>query len=220
MDLAGFRAQIAELVGSAWDADNWPDATFDAGLRQALWEYEAMASVVEFSVTVATSGAEQIITRVVTSPDLVPVETQVHPGRPLALAWPWYEGASWRDLARNWRQVREETTGVVVTLEGITPQAGDVIRVRARARQTIEDLDAETATTAPAADERLLVLGAAGHAGATRARQHQETYTTTPLAMRDVRAWSEDRLREFRAGLLTLALEAPWVPWRDHEGAK
>ena len=214
MDLAGFRAQVAELVGAAWDADNWPNATLDAGLRQALREYEALAPVVEFGVTVTTSGEEQIITRVVTSPEPEPEETAVHPGRPLALAWPWYEGASWRDLARNWRQVREDAGGVVITLEGIIPQAGDVIRARARARQTIEDLDEETVTTVPAADERLLVLGAAGHAGAVRARQHQETYTTSPLAMRDVRSWSEDRLREFRTGLLMLVQEAPWVAWR------
>ena len=214
MDLEEFRVRMRGLIGAAWDLSNWPDETLDSGLRQALREYEAMAPAVEFGVTVATGGEEQIITRVVTTAPPDPVETQVHPGRPLALAWPWYSGASWRGLARNWRQVREDAAGVVVVLEGIIPQAGDVIRARTRARQTIEDLDAATVTTLPAADEMLVVLGAAGYAGSVRVRQHQETYTSTPLAMNDVRAWSDDRLDEFRDGLRLLDQAPPWVGWQ------
>lgn len=65
---------------------------------------------------------------------------------------------------------------------------------------TLNGLDGAPATTLPAKAESLIVLGAAGYAGAARAADRSEAFELVG-EFKDTKQWGEERLAEFR-GLL------------------
>ena len=140
--LADFRVDLRAIL--AGDSTVWTDAIVDEALRAGLDVYGALAPVLESSFAVATGGYSQDISSVTDLQTL------------LAVAWPWEDGAGFADYMIGWRWSAEGTI-----ILGYEAQAGDVLRLRYRRRQRIDDLDGAAATTIWASEERLFLLYAA-----------------------------------------------------------
>ena len=72
-----------------------------------------------------------------------------------------------------------------------TPGVGQVIRLRFRKRYTVSGLGGAGVTTFPAGAERLLLLGAAGHAYRLRYRQLSRRPSSAPSEVQACRELAE-----------------------------
>lgn len=160
--LTDYHADLDGLLATAVDAATWTTALKDAALRLALREYDARL-VYETSLPVITPGPEQDLSGIA-GLDAV-----------LALAYPWLEGADFASRTVCWRYAGDQT----VLLEGVSPQVGQVIRVRHTVVHTIEALDGATATTVPERHRPLIGLAAAAWCCDLRVRQVSENPAIT-----------------------------------------
>jgi len=160
--LTDYHADLDGLLATAVDAAAWTPALKDAALRLALREYDARL-VYETSLPVITPGPEQDLSGIAGLDEV------------LALAYPWPEGADFASRTVCWRYVRDQT----VLLEGVSPQAGQVIRVRHTVAHTIEALDGANATTVPERHRSLVGLTAAAWCCDLRVRQVSENPAIT-----------------------------------------
>jgi len=156
-DLAAYRTTVDALLATAVDASTWTDAIKDQALRQALAEYDDHF-VYETSVTITSGGANQDLSSMDALKDI------------LAVAYPWSDEADFAACQQRWRYAADQT----IYVETVTPQAGQVMRVRYTKRHAIEDLDAATATSVPDGHQLLLATLAAAFACTLRCRQLSE----------------------------------------------
>jgi hypothetical protein len=156
MNLAGYRAAMGALLGSAVDASTWTTAILDEGLRNGLVQIDPWI-VYEDEFAVVTAGRSQNVT--ITRLNTI-----------LTIAWPWQEGVEWAQYKTRWRWVAPNTRYFTHDI----PQAGDKIRVRFTLRHAVENLDGATATSVPDRWERPLVYMGCAEALRIRARQLSE----------------------------------------------
>lgn len=172
--LADYRADLDGLLATAVDAATWTTALKDAALRLALQEYDARL-VYESSMTVTTAGAQQDLAGITGLDEA------------LALAYPWGDGADFASRTVCWRYVADQT----ILLEEVSPQAGQVIRVRHTCLHTLEGLDGATATTVSERHRRLVGLAAAAWCCELRRRQVSENPAITEEAAQVLAALAE-----------------------------
>ena len=152
--IAELRADMVAALGGGVDSTTWSVALLDEAARAALHRYALEGSIHEASV-IAQEGPEQDLSAVA---DLLRVE---------AVAWPWVEGCRFDAQARGWRM----TGPMTISLVDAHPTAGDVLRLRYRAAQSVEGLDGALVTTVPGAHRR--TLAAVGKSVALRIRLRQ-----------------------------------------------
>jgi hypothetical protein len=155
--LTDYRADLDGWLATAVDAATWTSTLKDAALRLALREYDARL-VYETSFTVATAGAQQNVSAIAGLDEV------------LALAYPWQEGADFAARTVCWRYAGDQT----VLVKEVTPQLGQVIRVRHTRGHAIESLDGAPATTVPERHRGLIGLAAAAWCCELRRRQMSE----------------------------------------------
>lgn len=160
--LTDYHADLDGLLAAAVDAATWTAALKDAALRLALREYDARL-VYETSMPVITPGPDQDLSGIAGLDEV------------LALAYPWQEGADFASHTVCWRYAGDQT----VLLEGVSPQVGQVIRVRHTVAHTIEALDAAPTTTVPERHRALVGLMAAAWCCDLRVRQVSENPAIT-----------------------------------------
>jgi hypothetical protein len=205
MDITGYHGAVRMALGAVGEVGVWADDLLDAGLRAALIEYQTAAPPVETAFITEMGGYEQSIGKLVER-GLV---------RLAALAWPWTDAdCQFEALARRWVM----TDAGSVRFLDVIPAAGDEIRARYWRAQTIEGLDAATATTVPAADEYAIAQGAAGWAAHLRFRQLSEADTAPAAALPGLWQWQAAALDGFRRWLDGLAASAqmgrgPGICW-------
>ncbi len=156
-DLAAYRIAVDALLATAVDASTWTDAIKDQALRQALAEYDDYF-VYETSVTVTSDGANQDLSSISALKDI------------LSVAYPWSDEADFAACQQRWRYAADQT----IYVETVTPQAGQVMRVRYTKQHVIEGLDAAAATSVPDSHQVLLATLAAAFACTLRCRQLSE----------------------------------------------
>ena len=86
-------------------------------------------------------------------------------------------------------------------IDGDEPANGDVVRVFYFKPQTIDDLDSATATTVPAEDERVIVLGAGGYAALQKSRGSIGAAGVSTDTPQHWLAWALNRLDHFHLAL-------------------
>ena len=198
LELAGYRTAIGALLASASDAAVWTTAICDAGLTEALREFNDGAPAEEVSFTVTVAGHSQDLSGISGLRRLV------------ALAWPWDSDYGEFEPLVSWRL----TAPSVVWIVGDQPAVGDLIRVRYQKGYQVKDLASAGSSTVPIVAEQVLVRGAAGWCALLRARQDVEGSSLPPYSTRNLVEWGGARLVEFREGLASLGGAAtPWVQW-------
>jgi hypothetical protein len=101
----------------------------------------------------------------------------------------------------EWRQW--ELWGTTLTiLDGDEPESGDVVRLFYHAAQEIEDLNGASATTVPAADEEIVVLGAGAYAGLQMARSAVGEAGVSTETPEHWLKWAMGRMEEFNGWLM------------------
>lgn len=200
MDLTAYRtailATLADPLGSRYDT-----AALDAALRQALREYsEAYPDIFTFSQTVTVVGQEQSLTSAGTGiMDILqvnyPYTNQLNP--------PLFESFYFYRLAGA-PYMRFTSPAV--------PQVGQVIRVRATRLHTVNNLDSATATTVAPTHEHRLAAGAAGLAALTRVSLMVESYGTRTGDSKNLQAWAQNTIADFRKFLTSLHNHSPIDP--------
>lgn len=176
--LIDYRADLDALLASSVDAATWTTTLKDAALRLALHDYDARL-VYETSMTVTSAGAQQ---------DLAGIDGL---DEVLALAYPWQEGADFACRTVCWRYVSDQT----VLLEEVSPQVGQVIRVRHTCAHAIEALDGANETTVPDRHRQLVGLAAAAWCCELRRRQVSEN----PAIAEDAAQLLAELAEQFRA---------------------
>lgn len=182
--LIDYRADLDGRLATAVDAATWTAALKDAALRLALREYDARL-VYESSLTVAAAGAQQDISAIAGLDEV------------LALAYPWQEGADFAAHTICWRYVDDQT----LLVEEVSPQVGQVIRVRHTRGHTIESLDGAVATTVPERHRPLIGLAAAAWCCELRRRQVSENPAITEDAAQVLAELAEHFRELFQQGL-------------------
>ncbi len=189
--LAAYRTAIAALLADATNAI-FSTNDIDQALRWALAEYSLRRPLIrtyQFSVDNTTAVhilPADFITRHITRVELYNADPD------LITELPHY--AFIRD-----EQWMIETRSAV--------EAGEVLQISYSAPHTIDNLDSESGTTVPDADETLLELGAAGHAALMRALDRIETINMNPDVVKAYRETAADYLARF-AGLLNITPNA------------
>lgn len=196
-DQASYRTLIDEILGTAVDTSTWTTTIKDDGLRHALKEFDRL-TVYETSFTVVTTGEEQDLSGI-TSVDNI-----------LAAAYPWTDGASFKDRQQYFRITDDQT----LYFEDYEPIADQVIRVRYTIQHAIKDLDSAAATTVPTRHERTIGLLAAAQCCVVRYRQISENPAIPRdalLALRVTASQLSDEARE----LITTLRPSTSPRWSD-----
>ena len=191
-DLADLRDRVEQILADTGNAI-WATDDIDEGLRRALGEYTKARPLESIStVAIAADGREIDVSSL----------TGI-----LGVSQIWCDyTATDPEFPANTRQFDywPDSETVYVT-DAYEPQDGDVMRVFYYVVQTLEDLDAATATTFPDDDESLIAQGAAGHAATSRAVDLAEQVSLDRLTAQQIRAWGMAQLQQFRAGLRVVA---------------
>ena len=178
-DLNSLKTNLLSLVGASLNVDGWEDGVLAEALAQGLADANVWLPPVEGSFTVATAGADQDINT------LLPLQV-------LAVAYPWTAASTWREAAVPWR-----LTGPGVVTLNTAAAVGQVLRVRYRKGCTVNGLGGASATTLPAAAERLLLLAAASHAYLIRYRQLSRRPSTAPSDLQSCKELADTYRRQF-----------------------
>lgn len=179
--------RLADTGNAIWDT-NW----IDEGLRQTLDEYSWVIP-------------QRLITTLTLSSDTREIDVSSISGLlEIDRVWTPYTSTDPEDPP-NWRKFQHWRDASILYLPSNDclgqPSNGDVVRIFYTKRQVVEDLDSATATTIPAAEESLLVTGAAGHAAISRALDVQEQVTLGKAVAKEIEAWGKARLDEFAKDL-------------------
>ena len=192
MLLADYRSLMRVELRDAGSAV-WTDSQLDQAVREALDAYSrVMPRSLIGTITVGAAARELSLTSL---GGLLEV-TEV---------WLPYTVAQPEDPP-NRRVFRRLTASTLSIEDGEAPGVGEVARVFYTGLQTINGLDSATDTTVLASHERGLAAGAAALAALARARQLAETENISPSARRWSQDWANQRLREWRAWLASVAL--------------
>ncbi len=167
--LADFETRVLDLLTNTTHAP-WSEKQIDEGLRQALAEYTRASLVVG-----AVVSANEKIGTVTPTLNWREVSLAALTGLlDVARVWFPYYGADpnyyaelprWVDFELWWNA---SASILFLDIEGV-PDGVQVARVFYRVAHTIDDLDGAAATSFSAADDALLVSGAAGFCCAMRA---------------------------------------------------
>lgn len=174
--LTNARADLAEALAAAVDAETWSEALKDEAIRQALRSYNLQGPAYEADVSVTVAGHEQSLAGIA---DLLTIE---------CVAWPWRDGLMIEDSAVHWRRIGDDT----IRIDRHAPQVGDTIRVRYRRLHTINGLDGATLTTVSDKHRTLLATGAASFAVTLRLRQISENPAVPDAAAEELRRLRDD----------------------------
>lgn len=183
MNLAAMRDNVEMDLDDAGNAI-WSTDEIDRAITRALVEYSKVNPL-----------------RAVTTID-VPSETWEFDLSGLlrvAMVW-WPYTAAEPEYPPNWVKFRVWADTLYLQTED-EPQLGDVIRLYYLKQQTIEGLEGATATTVPADDEEMIILGATAYAALEKARMAIGTVSVSQETPDHWREWGKERLLEFKAGL-------------------
>lgn len=188
--LATYQTYVESAIGDEVDTSTWSDEMKEEALRRALLDYDPVIAY-ETDFTVTTTGYSQDLSGITSLREI------------LAVAYPWYEGASFAEQSLPWRYVTDQT--ITFSTAYIQPAAGETIRVRYRKTHTIEDLDSAAATNVPDRHDFIIAIGAAGHLCNLRIRQISENpaIPLTPEANTILERSRDDYMNQFYAGLAT-----------------
>ncbi len=196
--LAELRARALQILSDTGSAIYTADLV-DECLRHALADYSAvLPQELETVVTLVGDGREVDLSALT---GLLGV-TQVY--------WPWDSLATeetWPpNQVRGWRLVWDDASPILhfTQLDGDQPQADDEVRIWYAAKQTINGLDGETATTVRLDHETLIVLGGAAYAALARAQALIETAGVDLYQVGLLGSWGQKMMSEFRARLAAL----------------
>lgn len=185
--LSTLRDRVEALL---YDSTNvvWSTGTIDEGLRLALEEYSrARPYVVWGTVTPAASTREVSLSALTGLVDVVRVWF------PYTASAPEYP-PRWVDAVVWW----ESGTPYLWLDVASAPNGTDVARIVYTKAHALKDLDGASASTFPAADDGLLVLGGAGYAALSREADAVDTEPRERRAPDDYQTLSSRLLAEFR----------------------
>jgi len=194
-NLAAFRTRIINSLDDS--TSKYSTDVLDEALRKILNEYSrAYPNIAEYTLTVTTAGRSQTLA----AAGLMSIVQLVHPYND-ALADPFiYEREDFH-LA----QVAGSPT--LCFFGSDIPQVGEKIFVKYAAPQTIEDLDAASATTVRADHEHILIVGASGQAAMMRASGLNEQWGGRPGEMSSLMMWGNSQYRRFSEFLAEIKQE-------------
>ena len=178
-DVNSLKTALLSLVGASLSVDGWEDGVLAEAISQGLADANVWLPPVETSFSVTTPGADQDINT------LAPIQV-------LAVGYPWSATSTWREAAVPWR-----LTGPGVVTLNTAATAGQSLRVRYRKAHTVSGIGGASATTLPAAAERLLLLAAASHAYLIRYRQLSRRPSTAPSDLQSCKELAETYRRQF-----------------------
>lgn len=200
MDLDEYRTRITAALDDHL-ALNWEPAALDTALAAALAAY---------SRACPQTRAAQITLRAAGS-DISLGELPGFTGL-LEVIYPW-SAANPASPLRGWILFWDALTPHLL-LPGLAPQAGETLSVIYTALHSIAGLAGADESSIPAADEALLVQGAAGYAARARVVRERMGHSIEFKAAQELFRWSRAQVDEFTAALKELqprpALYACW----------
>jgi hypothetical protein len=190
--LALLRDRVELILADAANAI-WAAGDIDEAIRRALHDYTKVRPYESVGTINITTAGREVDVSTLTGIlgvsqiwcDYTATDPEFPPNRRAFEYWP------------------DGTT--IYVIDAVRPEAGDVMRVFYYVVQTLDGLDAATATTFPDDDESLLAQGAAGYAATSRAVDLAEQVTLDRLTAQQIRAWGMAQLQQFRAGLRVVA---------------
>jgi len=200
------------------DATNltWTTDDLDEALRQALHRYSKVQPDTTITPLVLTVAGREIDISTITSY--------------MAIKRVWWDYDD-SDPAHppNWRNFELWPGNVLYINDSCEPSVGDTVRIWYTHLQTLYGLDSATATSLPTDDTTTLVIGAAGIAATSRARELAEQLSVDGWVHKRLNTWGKEHLAQFEAALAFLAQQqaarasgiAPGPPldrWDDAEG--
>jgi len=206
--LAQLEVRVSQLLFDTANAI-FTTGLIDEAIRIALAEYNRIAPRnMEALVTLPGDGREVALNGVA---DLLAVT---------AVWWPYdsTDPDAWPPNVIDGWQLLWDDAQPLLYLPADThgqPQLDDELRLWYTAPQTVQNLDSASASTLPAPDETLLVLGAAGYACISRSVDLNETTANMAISTPNYGALGAGYLSEFRRGLDKLKSARPQsgAPW-------
>lgn len=196
LDLAGMRTRVQTVLMDA-GASVWANAQLDQGIRRALEEYSRAGLTPgapvrgreRIAAVVPLAGAREVNLSAL--------------GDFIALHRVWYPYLGTAGELPHWLVFETFWNDITPMLRMLSAYGDGVSTARCFyfARHTLDDLDSATATTFDAADENLLVLGAAGHACLMRSADLNETPSNMAVSTPNYAALANLYLSDFRAAL-------------------
>lgn len=204
MNLAAMRDNVERDLDDAGNAI-WSTDEIDRAISRALVEYSKVSPLRAVTTINVTSETREF--------DLSGVSGLLR----VAMVW-WPYTAAEPEHPPRWVKFRawEDTLYLLTEDE---PQPSDLIRLYYLKKQAVEGLEGATATTVPADDEEVIILGATAYAALEKARKAIGTVGVSEETPEHWRKWGNERLLEFKAGLDfvrdrgTIAEDARVGPW-------
>jgi hypothetical protein len=169
----------------------WATGILDEGIRIALEEYSRARPLAAVGTVTPTAATREVSVSSLTG--LINIERVWFP---YTAATPEYP-PTWVDWATFWNA----GSPTLFLKVAAAPDGVDVARVFYAKLHTLNGLDSAVATTYSAADDGLLVLGAAGFACLSRAADAVETQPAALFGTRNYEDVGKRLLEQFRAGL-------------------
>jgi len=184
-NLAAYRTRIQNSLDDT--NSKYSNDIIDEALRKVLNEYtRANPNYKTYELTVTTAGRSQTLAVV----NLIAIIQLVHPYDD-TLTDPFiYE-------REDFSLMYMDGSPVVYFNGNDIPEVSEVIYVKYAAKQTIEDLDSEAATTLRDDHEDVLVVGAAGQAAMMRASGLNEQWGTRSGEMGSLMTWGTRQYARF-----------------------
>lgn len=188
VDISTLRALLALDLGDT-EGSTWTEDELDRALEKALGEYNLWLPMRQEVVRALEADGRQV--------NLSALEGLLSVER----VWFPYEEDAW---PAQWCLF--EYVGPALTiLTPAVPQAGQQFRLTYWAAHRIAGLAGAEATTLPAEDLELLLLGAAGYAALERSRSAVGAINVSGYTPMHWAEWAEGRLGEFQRRLRELA---------------
>jgi hypothetical protein len=188
--LTTLRDRVEQVLADSGNAI-WSTSDLDEAIRQALNEY-SLVSPYQAEATLTLSDSDREI-------DVSALTSVIG----VSEVWAPYDAGSPTPIRRAFEHWRDWQSLYIKDHWALA--AGDVARIFYTQLHTLSGLDSATVTTLRAEEVALIITGAAGHAATSRALDLAEQVTLDRATVKQVRAWGQDKLREFRAGLSAIA---------------
>lgn len=196
-DVTKLRGLVRARLSPRTDDMPWWDPLIDVGITRVLENYTMYGPVIEATFAVTVAGAQQLLTEGTGKiANLFEVAS---------LAYPWAEdnAVEFWEKELLYRTIDQDGHHIIAwDRKIITFKADDLIRVRYKQVQTVDEFEGADATTYSLQQEPFIALGAAGFACNTRVLDLAEDPSAAADAAPTLRERSAAYLAEYM-GMLT-----------------
>ena len=199
--LSGIRDRVEYMLMDTGNAI-WDEDTIDVAIDDAMAEYSLVSHLhMETVITLPGDGREIALASLSGLLNVIDVW------------WPYDSDASsetWPpNRVRGWRLWWDDAQPLLIleVKEGSQPKTDEEVRIWYTKLHTIQDLNSADSTTIPQHHERIIEIGAAGHAAMSRAVDLIETANTDLYQVGILGTYGQRKLREFRSMLQRIGRE-------------